>query len=123
MYALEQLTFEIKKTLLNHKILALSLLKIAIHSLIKIIETVQRMEVWNWGLGAKTTSFRGFEMMSCCEMYFDINEYNLLKKDFLDMEFALKYEIWEFLINDLTPETQLLAAIGYATERSVTYHI
>ena len=34
----------------------------------------------------------------------------------LNMEFALKYGIWEFLIHDLAPETQLLAAIGYGTD-------
>ena len=28
------------------------------------------------------------------------------------MEFAFKYGIWEFLIHDITPETQLLVAIG-----------
>ena len=32
------------------------------------------------------------------------------------MEFAFKYGIWEFLIHDLTPETRLLAAIGYGTD-------
>ena len=32
------------------------------------------------------------------------------------MEFAFKYGIWEFLIHDLTPETQLLAAIGYGND-------
>ena len=32
------------------------------------------------------------------------------------MEFTFKYEIWEFLKHDLTPETQLLAAIGYGTD-------
>ena len=32
------------------------------------------------------------------------------------MEFAFKYGIWEFLIHDSTPETQLLAAIGYGTD-------
>ena len=32
------------------------------------------------------------------------------------MEFAFKYGIWEFLIHDLTPETQLLAATGYGTD-------
>ena len=32
------------------------------------------------------------------------------------MEFAFKYRTWEFLIHDLTPETQLLAAIGYGTD-------
>ena len=37
-------------------------------------------------------------------------------KDSLNMEFAFKYGIWEFLILDLTPETQLLAAIGYGTD-------
>ena len=43
----------------------------------------------------------------------------LCTKDFTKMEFAFKYGIWEFLIHvvlhDLTPETQLLAAIGYET--------
>ena len=46
------------------------------------------------------------------------------------MEFAFEYGIWEFLIHDLTPETQLLAAIGYGTDlnfsmykRPVTYYI
>ena len=29
------------------------------------------------------------------------------------MEFAFKYGIWEIVIHDLTPEAQLLAAIGY----------
>ena len=32
------------------------------------------------------------------------------------MEFAFKYGIWELLIHDLTPETQLLAVIGYGTD-------
>ena len=32
------------------------------------------------------------------------------------MEFAVKYGIWAFLIHDLTPETQLLAAVGYRTD-------
>ena len=32
------------------------------------------------------------------------------------MEFAFKYGIWEFLIHDLIPDTQLLAAIGYETD-------
>ena len=32
------------------------------------------------------------------------------------MEFAYKYGIWEFLIHDLTPETQLMAAMGYGTD-------
>ena len=32
------------------------------------------------------------------------------------MQFAFKYGIWEFLIHDLTPATQLLAAIGYGTD-------
>ena len=27
-----------------------------------------------------------------------------------------KYGIWEFLIHDLTPETQLLTAIGYGPD-------
>ena len=36
-------------------------------------------------------------------------------KDFLNMEFALKYVIWEFLKHNLTSETQLLAAIWHAT--------
>ena len=31
------------------------------------------------------------------------------------MEFVFKYGIWEFPIHDLTPETQLLAEIGYCT--------
>ena len=31
------------------------------------------------------------------------------------MEFAYKYGILGFLIHDLTPETQFLAATGYAT--------
>ena len=34
------------------------------------------------------------------------------------MEFAFKYGIWEFLIHDLTPETELLAATGYGTDLS-----
>ena len=46
------------------------------------------------------------------------------------MEFAFRYGILEFLIHDLTPETQLLAAIGHGTTdlnflyklRPVTYH-
>ena len=37
-------------------------------------------------------------------------------KDFLNKEFAFKYGIWESLIHDLTPETVLLAAIGYGTD-------
>ena len=37
-------------------------------------------------------------------------------KDFLNMEFAFKYGIWEFLIHDLTSETQHLAAIGYGID-------
>ena len=32
------------------------------------------------------------------------------------MEFTFKYGVWEFLVHDLTPETQLLAAIGYGTD-------
>ena len=32
------------------------------------------------------------------------------------MEFAFKYGTLGFLIRDLTPETQLLAAIGYGTD-------
>ena len=32
------------------------------------------------------------------------------------MEFAFKYGIWAFLIHNLTPETQLLAAVGYRTD-------
>ena len=36
--------------------------------------------------------------------------------DLVNMEFAFKYGIWEFLIHDFTPETQLLAAIGYGTD-------
>ena len=40
---------------------------------------------------------------------------SVVKKDFLNMEFAFKYGIWEFLIHNLTPETQLLTAIGYET--------
>ena len=32
------------------------------------------------------------------------------------MESAFKYGIREFLLHDLTPETQLLAAIGYGTD-------
>ena len=32
------------------------------------------------------------------------------------MEFAFEYGIWEFLIHDLTPETQFLAAIMYGTD-------
>ena len=48
------------------------------------------------------------------------------------MELAFKYGIWEFLTHNLTPETQLLTAIGYETDlnflclsikRPVTYHI
>ena len=41
------------------------------------------------------------------------------------MEFAFKYGIWVFLIHDLTPETQLLAAMGYGTDLNFlcTYHI
>ena len=44
------------------------------------------------------------------------------------MEFAFKYGIWEFLMHDLTPGTQLLAAIGHGTTDlnflyiPVTYH-
>ena len=34
------------------------------------------------------------------------------------MEFAFKYGIWEFLIHDLTPETQRLAVIGHGTDLS-----
>ena len=37
-------------------------------------------------------------------------------KDFFNVEFAFKYGIWEFLIHDLTPETQPLAAKGYGTD-------
>ena len=38
-------------------------------------------------------------------------------KDFLNMEFAFtQYGIWEFLIHDSTPETQLLAAKGYGND-------
>ena len=37
-------------------------------------------------------------------------------KNFLYMEFVFKYGIWEFLIHDLTPETQLLAAIDNGTD-------
>ena len=40
----------------------------------------------------------------------------MITKDFLNMEFTFKYGILEFLIHDLTPETQLLAAIGYRTD-------
>ena len=32
------------------------------------------------------------------------------------MEFAFEYGIWEFLIQDLTPEMQPLAATGYGTD-------
>ena len=32
------------------------------------------------------------------------------------MELAFKYGIREFLIHDLTPETQILSAIGYGTD-------
>ena len=32
------------------------------------------------------------------------------------MEYVFKYRMWEFLIHDLTPETQLLAAIGFGTD-------
>ena len=45
------------------------------------------------------------------------------------MEFAFIYGILEFLIHDLTPETQLLVATGYGTDlnflckRPDTYHI
>ena len=39
-----------------------------------------------------------------------------ITKDFLNMEFAFEYGIWGFLIYDLTPETQLLTAIGYGTD-------
>ena len=39
-----------------------------------------------------------------------------ITKDFLNMEFAFKYGIWGFLIHDLTPETQLLAATGNGTD-------
>ena len=39
-----------------------------------------------------------------------------ITNDFLNLEFAFKYVIWEFLIHDLTPETQLLDAIGYGTD-------
>ena len=35
------------------------------------------------------------------------------------MEFTFKYGIWEFLIYDLTPEAQFLAAIGYGTDLNV----
>ena len=31
------------------------------------------------------------------------------------MEFAFEYGIWEFLVHDLTSETQLLAATWYGT--------
>ena len=46
----------------------------------------------------------------------------MYKGFFLNMEMTFKYGIWEFLIhdiisfNDLTPETQLLAATRYGTE-------
>ena len=39
-----------------------------------------------------------------------------LTNDFLNLEFAFKYGIWEFLIHGLTPETQLLGAIEYGTD-------
>ena len=32
------------------------------------------------------------------------------------MEFAFKYSIWEFLIHDLTPETQLWPETGQGTD-------
>ena len=57
---------------------------------------------------------------------------SVVTKDFLNMELAFKYGIWEFLTHNLTPETQLLTAIGYETDlnflclsikRPVTYHI
>ena len=35
------------------------------------------------------------------------------------MVFAFKYGVWQFLIHDLTPETQLLSAIGYGTDLDV----
>ena len=38
-----------------------------------------------------------------------------LTKDFLNMEFALKYGICDFLKHNLTSEIQLLAAIWHAT--------
>ena len=37
------------------------------------------------------------------------------------MEFADKHGICEFLIHDLTPETQVLAAIGYGTDLNFLY--
>ena len=41
---------------------------------------------------------------------------HLINKGFLNMGFAFKYGILEFIMHDLTPETQLLAAIGYGTD-------
>ena len=35
------------------------------------------------------------------------------------MEFAFKHGIWEFLIHDLTPVTQLLPSIGYGTDINI----
>ena len=37
------------------------------------------------------------------------------------MEIAFKNGIWEFLIHDLTPETQLLAAIGYGIDSNFLF--
>ena len=42
-------------------------------------------------------------------------------KDFLNMEFAFKYGIWEFLIHVSFPETQLLAAKGYGNDLNFLY--
>ena len=39
----------------------------------------------------------------------------VLKPNFLNMEPAFKYVIWEFLEHNLTSETQLLAAVLYGT--------
>ena len=47
----------------------------------------------------------------------------LMIKDFLNKEFAFRYGIWEFLIHDLIPETQFLAAIGYGTDLKDQSHV
>ena len=39
-----------------------------------------------------------------------------ITKDLLNMGLAFKYGVREFLIHDLTPETQLLAAIVHGTD-------
>ena len=46
---------------------------------------------------------------------FETLEHLLTSKDFLNMEFAIRYGIWEFVKHNSTSETQLLAAIWYAT--------